>query len=72
MIRYYVSYSFQTQTGAIGMATCELPLTNPICSLADVRVIRDFIEDHNNTGICKVTVLSFCRFDDESAGGQTR
>jgi hypothetical protein len=71
MIRYYVSYAFQNHSGALGFATCEMPLTNPIRSLADTRMIRDWISDHN-TEIFNVSVLSFSRFDDDPAGGQTR
>lgn len=70
MIRYLFAYTYQNPTGDFGVVTCELPMDRPIRSLADTREVQDWIQANTDLGV--ITVISFSRFDDDPAGGQTR
>jgi hypothetical protein len=69
MIRYFISYMFQA-SGSIGGGNCEISLPQPITSLADVRIVTEYLR---RQGLNNPIVMSFSRFDATTAdGGTTR
>ncbi|GGL09770.1 hypothetical protein [Mangrovihabitans endophyticus] len=67
MIRYFVSYTFEGPVGSLGMANCELSLSESIQSMTDVHDIRDWIA--REAGVRNVTVMGFSRFAEPGEDG---